>query len=387
MSSSAFKSKFQLSQLSIVTACAVLFAGCGGGGGGSSKPAVRQSAPTAAPVVVAPPLPATPVTTPVVITVPPPTAPVITPPVTDMPSTPTGVVALTSGFSAGTSEYRVRPTTEVAPVRDIGAFRTVCLPTHMNNDDPIVFPGQPGRAHLHTFFGNTGTNAYSTTTSLLNTGNSSCRGGISNRTAYWVSSMVDTRTNVAVMPQESHFYYKTGYRGVRSADIRAFPVGLRMIAGDPRNTSSSYVGGSWRFLCHNNNTEATRGPNIQNCAVGDKLVQEVYFPACWDGVNLDSPDHKSHMAYPRADGGGCPSSHPVPMPEITVNIYYLITEPNQATHWRLSSDNYSGPAGYSSHADWWNGWVQSDLESWVRNCINTSRDCHSSLYGDGREIY
>ena len=21
------------------------------------------------------------------------------------------------------------------------------------------------------------------------------------------------------------------------------------------------------------------------------------FPQCWDGVNLDAPDHKSHMAY------------------------------------------------------------------------------------------
>ena len=23
-----------------------------------------------------------------------------------------------------------------------------------------------------------------------------------------------------------------------------------------------------------------------------------FFPTCWDGVNLDSPDHKSHVAYP-----------------------------------------------------------------------------------------
>ena len=45
----------------------------------------------------------------------------------------------------------------------------------------------------------------------------------------------------------------------------------------------------------------------------------VSVPQCWDGVNLDSPDHKSHMAYPV---GGCPSTHPVPFPEITVNVAY-----------------------------------------------------------------
>jgi hypothetical protein len=319
--------------------------------------------------------------------VPPPPAPTSTPPVVDMPSAGP-VVPLTSGFSAGTSQYRVRATTEMPGTSGGGDFRTVCSPTHMSNDDPIVFPGQPGRAHLHTFFGNTGTNAFSTTSSLLTTGNSSCRGGIANRTAYWVPSMVDTRTNVAVMPVLSHFYYKTGFRGVRPADVRPFPEGLRMIAGDPRNTSSSYVGGSWRFICHNNNVEPNgRAVHIVNCAVGDDLVQEIFFPQCWDGVNLDSPDHKSHMAYPKSDGTGCPSDHPVPFVEIGVNVHYRITEANQATYWRLSSDNYSGPAGYSSHADWWNGWVQSDMESWVRNCINTSKDCHSHLLGDGREIY
>lgn len=32
-----------------------------------------------------------------------------------------------------------------------------------------------------------------------------------------------------------------------------------------------------------------------------------------DGVNLDSPNHKSHMAYPiqNYNSGDCPASHPV----------------------------------------------------------------------------
>ena len=37
-----------------------------------------------------------------------------------------------------------------------GAFRVLCNWSHMSYDDPIVYPAQPGVAHHHTFFGNTG---------------------------------------------------------------------------------------------------------------------------------------------------------------------------------------------------------------------------------------
>jgi hypothetical protein len=296
---------------------------------------------------------------------------------------------LTSGFSAGSAVPRVQATSEVAQRAGdgIGAFRTVCEPVSMAYDDPIVFPGQPGRSHLHTFFGNTAVNGNSTATSVRTTGSSSCRGGTLNRSSYWVPSMVDTRTNLAVMPVGSNFYYKTGYEGVRPADIRPFPAGLRMIAGDAKNDrpAAQYVPAPWRYHCHlaNNNF----GSSIPNCAVGDDMVQEIEFPQCWDGVNLDSPDHKSHMAYANPSLPGCPSSHPVPLPKISFSIHYRVTTANQATFWRLSSDTYSGPAGYSSHGDWWNGWDQGTMETFVRTCNNQALDCKSHLLGDGRAIY
>jgi hypothetical protein len=295
---------------------------------------------------------------------------------------------LTSGFDAGSSEQRAQPTTEQpGPSDGTGAFRTVCAPTHMAYDDPIVYPGQPGRSHLHTFFGNTAVTGNSTTTSILTTGNSSCRGGTLNRSSYWIPSMVDTRTNMAVMPRTANFYYKSGYNGVNPATIRPFPVGLRMIAGDAANSAPPglYMRSAWRYHCHNANDGF--GPSIPNCGAGDEMVQEIFFPQCWDGVNLDSPDHKSHMAYASPDIPGCPASHPVALPEIGFNIHYPVTEANQASYWRLSSDTYTGPAGYSSHGDWWNGWDQGAMEAFVEGCVNPALDCHSHLLGDGRAIY
>ena len=41
---------------------------------------------------------------------------------------------------------------------------------HRKSDDPIVYPRNPGAAHLHLFFGNKSTNAFSTWTSLRRAG-------------------------------------------------------------------------------------------------------------------------------------------------------------------------------------------------------------------------
>jgi Domain of unknown function (DUF1996) len=265
-----------------------------------------------------------------------------------------------------------------------GAFRTVCEFTHMAFDDPIIYPGQPGRSHLHAFFGNTGVNANSTAHSIATSGNSSCRGGTANRSAYWVPAMIDTADGAPVRPEASHFYYKTGYAGISPKDVRPFPAGLRMIAGDAMNASPM---GPFRFKCIGGGAEALVGQFIQNCPAGATLWQEIFFPQCWDGLNLDSPDHRSHMAYP--SGGACPATHPVPMPAITFNIVYKIPAQNAPLRWRLASDGYatSLPAGYSSHGDWVNGWKTEMMETFVRHCDQAAADCHSHLLGDGRALY
>jgi hypothetical protein len=231
------------------------------------------------------------------------------------------------------------------------------------------------------FFGNTGVNAYSTTTSIPTTGNGTCAGGTLNRSAYWIPAMVDTTTGDVVQPMNDVvFYYKAGYRGVPGASIKAIPKNLRMIAGDAMSSIPGYAG-VYAWVCHDNYPQ--NGPQIQNCAVGDSLELRVFFPQCWDGVNLDSPDHKSHLRY--ADGG-CPSSHPVALPELSLNVKWPITRINQAMTWRLASDTHTGPAGYSAHADFWAGWDAPTMQTFVTHCINAAQDCHAYLLGDGRTL-
>lgn len=38
------------------------------------------------------------------------------------------------------------------------------------------------------------------------------------------------------------------------------------------------------------------GPGFPKSRCTDFRCQ-AYFPSCWDGVNLDTPDHKSHVCF------------------------------------------------------------------------------------------
>lgn len=50
-----------------------------------------------------------------------------------------------------------------------------------------------------------------------------------------------------------------------------------------------------------------------NCTDGVRF--EIMFPSCWNGKDLDSPDHKSHVAYPdTVITGYCPEDYPVRLP-------------------------------------------------------------------------
>jgi hypothetical protein len=297
----------------------------------------------------------------------------------DMPYVDTS--AIPSG-DPGSNRVQIEATSEQPVASDgVGAFRNECTFSHMNFDDPIVFPGKPGTAHLHTYFGNSAADASSTTDSIRNSGNSTCRGGTANRTAYWVPALLDAAGRPQ-KPRSLEVYYKSGYNGIKPADIKAFPSGLRIIAGSAKSSSAQRVA-YWGCV---NNYIGHPG-SIPNCSAGDLLQMTIEFPQCWDGVHLDSTDHVSHVAYPQ--NGSCPSTHPVAIPAITFNVWYPMPSSGSTAGWHLASDMYdtSLPGGFSAHADWFDGWDPAVVKTFVERCINPALDCHSHLLGDGRAIY
>lgn len=287
--------------------------------------------------------------------------------------------------SVGYGTQRIRSTTEQPRPDVIGAFRIVCDFSHMSYDDPIVFPNQPGRAHLHTFFGNTGTNASSTYASLRASGNSTCRGGTANRSAYWIPTLLDGNGKPLV-PSLAIFYYKTAYAFAPSSALRKPPDGLRMVAGrasatptNPQSTRAAHWGCANKYIGHY--------PSIQDCGVNGEIQLTVTFPQCWDGKNLTSAD-QSHVAY--ASNKTCPTTHPYAFPEISINVRWKQATGLDVRGLKLASDMYGVPAnrgGFSAHADWFDGWDPAVKEAFTNGCVRANKDCHAHLLGDGRGIY
>lgn len=282
-----------------------------------------------------------------------------------------------------------------------GKWRFVCNGTKITWDDPIVYPGQPGKSHPHLFFGNVAIDAYTTVDNIFQpNGYASCRGGNINQSGYWVPAMIDTEKGVVVKPKANLGYYATGFwRYMNDGSVlQPFPKGLRMIAGTPTATGpGGYHGGMqclWKAMGYSRPGTQTDGALPINCVSGeDELWQVLVFPQCWDGVNLDSPDHKSHMAYPEFNSSStwtaerqyrCPVSHPVVVPELSYHVQYEIPDATRLKWWKLSSDVYEGRAGYSWHGDYMYGWDQKIADEWMIFCLRGQRNCGTANLADGR---
>src|SRR5207247_8457887 len=113
-----------------------------------------------------------------------------------------------------------------------------------------------------------------------------------------------------VQPTLARIYSLPGRKN--HATVRPFPAGLKVLA------KGNNVVVRWSCVGRDDRTTAQTSP--PTCPAGTHLVEHIRFADCWDGKHLDTPDHTSNMTF--ASGGGCPGSHPVPVPAITLNIHY-----------------------------------------------------------------
>ncbi|HEY4347650.1 MAG TPA: DUF1996 domain-containing protein [Gaiellaceae bacterium] len=257
-----------------------------------------------------------------------------------------------------------------------GAFFVVtCSFSHSAPDDPIVYPRLPHHSHEHAFFGNATTNAFSTVASLSGRKTSCSDPG--DASAYWAPTLYVAGT--ALPPVDATIYY----RRLTTAAVKPFPPGLEMVAGNSHAVSrqspdvtswycgvlkSSFYSTMARSPIGMERTPSTAptvsAAGLPHCPARTHLEVQVNFPNCSDG-KATSSDHASHMAYSVA--GRCPSSHPIPVPAISISLRYpQITSANVF----LSSGGI-----FSAHADFMDAWNQKALTRLVDSCLNLGRNC------------
>mgnify|MGYP002620493591 CR=1 FL=1 len=137
----------------------------------------------------------------------------------------------------------------------------------------------------------------------------------------------------------------------QTSRVTAFKTGFRMLVGEAsaRGKEEAKRFRQITYTCLQD--LYTRYPETldfpkQPCPEG--IMANVRFPTCWDGKNLDSPDHISHMAYPESgtfeSGGPCPASHPIHVPQL---MYETIWDTRQFNHKDIWPEDGSQPFVWS----------------------------------------
>jgi hypothetical protein len=235
-----------------------------------------------------------------------------------------------------------------------GLFTVSCPLDHMASDDPIVYPGQPGAAHLHQFFGAKNVTASTVASSLP--GSPTTCANLADSAGYWTPALEGPSPSNAVVNPDSFTAYYLAPEGHTVAPI---PAGLVMIS----DAASAPLVSGWS--CFNNVTATT--PLPQSCSATQTngfLKETIHFPMFWDGVNLDSANHRSHLSFIQDAG------HPVEIAHLVIQVSYTLFY--GATYHLAPNLDQTIPA---AHADFMNGWNQAALASMTNVCLNGGLDC------------
>jgi hypothetical protein len=228
------------------------------------------------------------------------------------------------------------PPPVVEPNASTGTFVSPCGRNengHHNADNVIASPGKMhGAEHVHEYVGNVSTDGFSTDSSLAAAATTCRNGDLS--TYYWpvlraVTGDGEGTSGPAGWDGGPHnpgirippAAVLVEFRGNPSSPVVAMPRFLRLVTGHPHAGATDPVtAGVAQWSCSGSPDRRTRLYPL--CPAGQQVLRIYDFPSCWDGRRTDSPDHRSHTAFPTSDGR-CPATT-VAIPQVHLQVAYSV---------------------------------------------------------------
>jgi hypothetical protein len=228
----------------------------------------------------------------------------------------------------------------------------VASPFMYKNIDPIVFPGQFDKSHLHSFYGSDAVTASTNTSAELQTGCTNAENP-NDLSVYWTPTLLYKNGNsydpVPVMRFSAYYSLGDG-----KAEV-PIPQNLQMVAGLATATTADAMPAEAHieWFCEGGGGATADENGFPNSECGMHLQQLLYFPNCVDTDTLET----GYKAGQPGNYKDCPTGMKA-MPQLRFSIRYDLR--------KVLPDGWSGTApiqlacgnAFCSHGDFVNGWTQ-----------------------------